>query len=390
MNRFNFIPCLLTGLMLYPLGIPQAYGTEVRQVTPQQRQGTQVIVPGAKTQQFASTLNQLFQAGSFHGNALAAEDGKVIYTGSFGDADAVKKIPLTADSVFDIASITKQFTAVALLQLQKQGKLSLQDPVAKTLPELAFYPDLTLLQLLHHTSGLPEYLEIFAAAWPRQRIAVNQDVLDFLVKQRPAVLSKAGETFSYNNTGYVLLAIVIERVTGQSYDQYLQQHIFQPAGLTHTLVHRRFYQPRDIAHDTVGHITTAEGKPQPTYLLGKGRRTWYLDGIVGDGMVSSTIGDLFRWDQVLRTELILSQSDKALMESLNQSTDRPGRVYQFGWAIQTHPQYGRLATAQGYWDGYSLLVERQLDQNRMFVLLQNQTGDQIKMPVPVMREILYR
>lgn len=246
------------------------------------------------------------------------------------------------------------------------------------------------MQLLHHTSGLAEYLDIFAAAWPKTRIAVNQDVLDFLVKQRPAMLSKPGETFAYNNTGYVLLAIVIERISGQSYEQYMQANIFAPAGLRHTLVHRRFYQPRQIANDTVGHMLSADGQPMPTYLLGKTHRTWYLDGIVGDGMVSSTANDLFLWDQVLRSDQLLSQSDKALMEQLNQSTDRPGRGYQFGWAMQTHPQYGRLATAQGYWDGYSLLVERQLDQNKMFVLLQNLTSDATKMPVPVMREILYQ
>ncbi|MEN9867367.1 MAG: hypothetical protein RL748_2957 [Pseudomonadota bacterium] len=343
----------------------------------------------AKAASLESVFQNGYKEGSFHGNALVAEHGKIIYRTSLGFADSSSKKALNADSVFDIASISKQFTAIALLQLQKQGKLNLNDKLAKTVPELSFYDNITLLQLLHHTSGLPEYFDLFESHWPKQRIAVNQDVVDLLVKQRPAAEFKPGEKFSYTNTGYVLLALVIERVSGQSYGQYLQDNIFQPAGLKHTLVHRRFFQPRNIANDTWGHTLNAAGKPIPTPELGKSHRTWYLDGIVGDGMISSTANDLFQWDQVLRSERILSQADQATMASLSQATDKPGRNYQFGWATQTHPKYGRLATAQGFWDGYSLLMERQLDSNRVFIILQNLTSEQTKMPVPAVREILY-
>lgn len=369
MKRFKLLSCILAGLLFGQTLMANAQSD--------------------KAQQLKVALDKVYKEGSFHGNALAAEQGKVIYQGSFGYADIAKKIPLNADSVFDIASITKQFTAVALLQLHKQGKLNLNDRLAKTVPELAFYENITLLQLLHHTGGLPEYFDLFEAAWPKNKIAVNQDIVDFFAKQRPAAEFKAGEKFSYSNTGYVLLAVVIERVSGKSYADYMLENIFKPAGLKNTFVHRRFYQPRTIANDTSGHILNADGQAVPTYTLGKTHRTWYLDGIVGDGMVSSTANDLFKWDQVLRDETILSKADITFMENLTQVTDRPGRNYQFGWIMQTHPKYGRLATAQGFWDGYSLLIERQLDQNKMFVLLQNLTSDQMKMPVPVMREILY-
>jgi len=129
------IPCLIALAVLNPLHNSSAYGADIK--------APFTSAPENKAQRFQDALTKEFQTGSFHGNALAAADGKVIYRGSFGNADNAKKQPLTADSVFDIASITKQFTAVALLQLQKQGKLTLSEPLAKSIPELAFYPEIT-------------------------------------------------------------------------------------------------------------------------------------------------------------------------------------------------------------------------------------------------------
>src|SRR5699024_9648061 len=121
-----------------------------------------------------------------------------------------------------------QFTAMGILLLQKEGKLKFSDPISKYIPELTFYDTITIQHLIHHTSGLPDYMKLFYKHWDRSKFATNKDIVNLLKQYKPKLHFKPGEEFEYSNTGYALLALIIEKVSGKSYGDFLKQKIFIP------------------------------------------------------------------------------------------------------------------------------------------------------------------
>ncbi len=161
---------------------------------------------------------------NFNGNVLIAEKGKVLYQKSFGLADYSTGQVLNDSSVFELASVSKQFTAMGILILKGQGKLDLTDTLRHFLPELP-YSNITLHHMLTHTSGLPDYFEIMTSLWDQDKIAVNQDVIDLLVKEKPEIYFEPGTQWEYCNTAYLLLASIIERVSGMTFKDFMAMHI---------------------------------------------------------------------------------------------------------------------------------------------------------------------
>ncbi len=186
--------------------------------------------------ELAAYFTSLAQTHGFNGNVLIAENGVVLYKKSFGYAYLAPKRLNTDASVFTIASITKTFTATAILQLAEQGKLSPNDPVKQYLPEFP-YPTITIRHLLSHTSGLPSYGELFDSvrlAHP-DTVFTNKDVLPRYALLKPALKYAPGTDGDYQNINFIFLAILIERVTGTPFQQYIKSFVFRPAGLTHTI-----------------------------------------------------------------------------------------------------------------------------------------------------------
>jgi CubicO group peptidase (beta-lactamase class C family) len=166
-----------------------------------------------------------------------SKDGKEVLTRAYGSADLEHGVPNTADTVFEAGSVSKQFTAAAVLLLAQAGKLKLDDPVRDYVPELPDYgtPEITLRHLLHHTSGLRDWGTVtYAAGWPRgSRMHTHAHVLDVVSRQK-SLNFPPGSEYSYSNTGYNLLAIIVERVSGKTFAQYTRDTIFEPLGMTHT------------------------------------------------------------------------------------------------------------------------------------------------------------
>ena len=166
-----------------------------------------------------------------------SKDGKEILTRAYGSADLEHGVANTADTVFEAGSVSKQFTAAAILLLAQAGKLKLDDPVRDYVPELPDYgtPEITLRHLLHHTSGLRDWGTVtFAAGWPRgSRVHTHAHVLDVLSRQK-SLNFPPGAEYSYSNSGYNLMAIIVERVSGKTFAQYTRDVIFEPLGMTHT------------------------------------------------------------------------------------------------------------------------------------------------------------
>ncbi|MCE1200907.1 MAG: beta-lactamase family protein [Bacteroidia bacterium] len=338
---------------------------------------------------FDSLFSALTIANSFNGNVLIAENGKVIFEKSYGLADESSKRPLNSGSVFELASVSKQFTAMGIVLLNKQGKLSYGDNISKYIPELDFYENITITNLLNHTSGLPDYMNLFEDKWDKTKFATNQDIVNEFLKHRPEVRFKPNERFEYSNTGYALLGLIIERVSGKSFGDFLQENIFKPLGMNNTLVYRSRYKPQKMKNYAYGYVQDSTGNKVLTDSFGKTFFTYYLDGIVGDGMVNSTARDLLKWDRALYGNKLADENDKKQIFQSSKTADGKENSYGFGWFITKNDTYGKIVNHGGGWAGYTTYIERHLINDKTVILLQNNSLPSTKLPIKEVRNILY-
>lgn len=347
------------------------------------------IAQKSKSERLDSLFTALHQKKAFNGNVLIAEQGNVLFEKSYGLANEITQQKLNTQTVFELASVSKQFTAMGIVLLAKQGKLNYDDKMSKFIPELSFYGDITIRQLLHHTSGLPDYMELFEKNWDKTKFAVNQDIVNLMAMHKPAVLFQPNEKYEYSNTGYALLGLIIEKASKKSFPNYLKDNIFTPLKMKNTLVYRSRFAPQKIDNYALGYVTDSLGRKVLTDSFGKTFYTYYLDGIVGDGMVNSTLGDLLLWDRALYTDQLITAADKELLFNAIKTTNGAETNYGFGWAVTQHEKYGKIVNHSGGWAGYITFIERHLDQDKTIILLQNNKTVLTVIPVRDVRKILY-
>lgn len=216
-------------------------------------------------------------------------DGKIVYTHGYGMANLNDDVAITPETVFHVASMSKQFTAASILLLQQQGKLSLDDDVHKYIPELPdFGEKITLRHLVHHTSGLRDQWSLLELAGWRysQDLITDDDVMSVVVRQKELNF-KPGERYMYSNTGFTLLALVVKRVSGLSLREFTTKNIFEPLGMTHT--HFRDDHEEVIKHDALGYEQDGKGKPYRMSLTN-------FD-TTGATSLHTTVEDLQLWDE---------------------------------------------------------------------------------------------
>jgi CubicO group peptidase (beta-lactamase class C family) len=252
---------------------------------------------------------------------LVLRDGKPVVRRGYGLADLEQQIPVTPGTNFRLASVTKQFTAAAILLLAEDGTLGLDDRVRKWLPALpAAAEAVTIRQLLTHTSGLVDYEDVMPATQADQ--LRDADVLSLLESQERTYFPP-GSGYRYSNSGYALLALIVERASGRSFAEFLRERIFEPLGMSGTAAHQ------DGA-DTIGRRAfgySGEG--------GSWARTdqSLTSAVLGDGGIYSSIDDLAQWDAALYDERLLSVESRRLAFSPATKTDDPAVQYGFGWRI---------------------------------------------------------
>lgn len=342
-----------------------------------------------QNQQLDSLLSKRHQEGAFNGNVLIAEKGKITFEKSYGLANTETRDPLTSASIFNLASLTKQFTATAVVILKNQGKLSIDDPLEKYIPELAFYKDITIRNLLTHTSGLPDYMSMMEQKWDKRKIANNRDVIDMMATEKTPLLFVANAKFSYSNTGYLLLATIIERVSKQSYAEFMERYIFKPSKMSHTGVVFRYSQKPSNIHVTKGYITDSLGQQVSPELNKDTRFAVYLDGVYGQGRVFSTARDLLKWDRMLYTEKLVSNTDKQLIFSSTKLSNGETSDYGFGWMIDDNKLYGKFVYHSGSWPGYATFIERHLYNDKTIIILQNSVTAKTTMSIKSIRKLIY-
>lgn len=311
-------------------------------------------------------------SNGFNGCIAILENGQPIYERCIGYADFNAKNLLNDSTLFELASVSKQFTAVAVLLLERQGKLKLTDTLQKYFPALP-YKSITIEQLLTHTSAMPDYEKLLKNEWDKTKFATNYDVVAQLVEHHPKILFQPGTQFEYCNTGYVLLSSIIEQVSGLSYATFLKKNIFEPLQMTHTRVYNtRRAGPELLNNYAYGYVYSSDSRK---YLLPDSMEVYaevrYQDPITGDGTVNSCIRDLGKWEKELQNPQIIQKEifDKAFTnhtlpngESIN---------YGYGFFLSGGNNTERLAYHTGGWPGYSTVIVNFLDQKKQIIILSN-------------------
>ena len=333
-------------------------------------------------------LDSLILQQKFNGNILIAEKGEIIYNRCHGLANETTKEKLTQKSIFELASLSKQFTAMGIVILKEKGKLNLDDKISKYIPELANYKEISIRNLLHHTGGLPDYLPIMDSTWDKSKIASNKDIIDIFSKQNPKVLFEPNTQHEYSNTGYALLATIIEKASGKTYAEFLKEEIFKPLKMKNSFVYNRRLSPKKIKNYALGYLFL---RSQNKYVLpddfDRTKMVFWLDGVVGDGTVNSNVIDLLKWDRALYTTKLVS--DESLKEIFSNGLLNDGSLgkHGFGWRMLETKDFGRIARHSGGWPGYMTYIERDIDHDKTIIILQNHYN--VTMPTDEIRNILY-
>ena len=314
-----------------------------------------------------------FDKGFFNGNWLLKKQGEIVSRGSLGPAHPARGNPLREDMVFEMASVSKHFTATAVLILRDRGALSLDDPLEKYFPG-APYPGIVVKNLLNHTSGLPDYMEWLAEKGERENtIYPNAAMEDFLLHSGLPALFAPGEGWSYCNTAYALLALIIEKASGKSFADFMRDEIFAPCGMTSSCVYHRRLHGETIENYAYGMVLDGGVYKLPEDTA-ENRFVIPLDGIEGDGIVNTTLDDMLAWDCAQRSCTVLSAHSQAEMAAPTRLKNGDEYPYGYGWRVGTDADAGRILQHSGGWPGYNTYFARLLDEDSMLVCMLNQTG----------------
>lgn len=315
-----------------------------------------------------SVFNRLQKLTGFNGTVLYAEQERIVYQKAFGYADPVKrKDALSIQSQFELASVSKMFTATSILILKERGLLDLDVDVRTYIPEWP-YPGVTIRQLLTHRSGMPRYEFLAETEWPdKNKPLTNQSMIQLFVLHQPNVYFSPNNGFHYCNTNYALLGSVVERVGKQPFYAFVEKNIFKPAGMKHSFIYH-------LPADTV--ISGYRDEGIPGYDQ-RGRRLVrvpndYLNGVMGDKGMFSTVGDLFHFDIALKHEILLKKSTLEEAYSPGSPSKRSRKDnYGFGWRI--HAKSDSAVYHYGWWKGYRSFFLRDLGQNKTLIVLTNKS-----------------
>lgn len=338
-----------------------------------------LLLPFASEAQrnYPALLDRFMQAAvsvnHFNGNVLVAKSGKIIYQKAFGYRNYDTKEPLDNNSVFELQSITKQFTCMAILMLVEKGKLTLTDSIRHFFPELP-YSNVTIRNLLTHTSGLPDDLDVLSQYWDQKKVAFNQDLINILASKNIPPHFKPGENVEYSNTAFDLLASIVEKASGLSYADFLRRNIFIPLRMHSSHIYTTTHAlKQDLPNFAYGYIYSDSLRryilpallPELDFVI-------YCDDINGAGNVSSTTGDLLKWDRALKTHQLISKRTQDEMLSPQSAFDSASKVYWGYGAHRLHKnELGEYISGGGGWPRYAHSTIRYPKDDLTIIILSN-------------------
>ncbi len=357
MNKFLLALSLSVSLFLFS----SCYSTNQKPVEKIEIKKAAVLSPVLK--KASAKVDSFFQnrskRGLFNGTVLFGSEGKIIYKNAFGYANFKKKEKLKISSSFQLASLTKPITSYAILKLIQEGKLSLADTLGKFIKEFP-YKGITVRLLLAHRSGLPEYMYFADKYWKDKKNPItNKDVIDLMKRYKPLRYYKPDHRYNYSNTNYVILAYIIKKVTGKSYKEFMKESVFNPLQMTHSFVYQK-----------------EKGKKNKAEVIGYIRRRRkaddiYLNGVVGDKGIYSSVEDLFKWSNAINNGEFVNDS---LMHKAFTPQHKDLRIYDnygFGWRINASDSNNKIVYHTGWWKGFRSYFIKELGKKNIIIVLSN-------------------
>ena len=321
-----------------------------------------VVHPDGLSGEIEAFIQKLHKTRQFNGNVLIARKGKIIYEKAIGWADYLHRDSLKINSVFELASVTKPFTATAILLLEEQGKLNLDQNVKEFFPDFP-YEGITIRLLLSHRSGMMNYVYFTDDIWKeKMKPMSNMDVMKLIAQHKPAPYAQADKIFHYNNSNYMVLAAIIEKVTGKSYTHFMEYSIFKPLGMKNTHV-----------------FSTTVFKKIPVDVVGHDR-VWrrsvvqnFLDGPIGDKGIYSTIHDLYLFDRAMRAGKVLGKASLDSAYTPRNPLQYGHFSYGYGWRLFEAPNQ-QVVYHTGWWHGFRHIFVRDLKNDVTIIFLSNLTN----------------
>jgi CubicO group peptidase (beta-lactamase class C family) len=312
-----------------------------------------------KAQKLDSLFEDLYKKGVFNGNVMVVENEQVIYRKAIGFADFATKRKLKINTPFQLASVSKQFTAVAIMQLAEKGKLKYSDSAYKYLP-FPFDSSITIFSLLTHSSGIPNYIYCLDKVYDKSLPLSNQLVVSLMAEHKPGINYKPNSHFNYNNSNYMYLAAIVERLSGLDFRTYAQKYLFAPAGMKNSFVYDPS-KPESIKYAAQGF----DAPDNPIY-------TNYLDGVVGDKGVYATVDDLLLWDKALNTNKLIKAN--TLADALRPKLKFDNLItknYGFGWRMKMLPDSTWQTFHTGWWHGFQTFYQHDAKNKTAIICLSN-------------------
>lgn len=306
-------------------------------------------------------------------DVVVIQDGKIVYEKGYGLANLERGEKIGPRTQFLLGSVSKQFTAMAIMMLAERGRLSYDDPLRKFFPQFPAYADsITVRQLLHHQAGFPEYEGMFVelgqvdSNWPRSVKTApsayeprSKDALELLA-QHAKLHFRPGERYQYSNSGYMILGQIVEKVSGQSLGAFLKENVFRPLGMTETVLYDDTHPP--TPHRASSYTKDSTGFREIDYTP--------FNYIYGEDGVVSTLGDLFKWDQALYGERLVKRATLDLAFTPGRTNDGAATTYGFGWVVGTLLGQ-RTISHGGSWLGFRNAIRRYPDAGVTVVVLSN-------------------
>lgn len=330
---------------------------------------TSVLATSPRTAAYEAYLAECHEAHVCNGTYLVARSGEVVFAGAVGDAGGADRAPLSVDAVFDVGSISKQITAVAVLKLAAEGRLSVDDRVAEHLPRFP-YADVTIAQLMSHTSGIPDVLGDYAeeglsSEGDRNAVVDGSDIVRFLAEKALPAIAPPGSEYAYNNAGYMVLASLVESVSGRPFADYLQEAFFTPLGMTNTRL-------RTPANDEAIADRAWGFRPRPAGRQAQDQIPRLY--IRGAGGVYSTVEDLLRWQNALnhglvRPDLWARATSPAVL------TDGTTVPYGFGFGLKPDADGRARISHGGHWRAFRSDLSYFPDGDLVVIQLTNNAED---------------
>ncbi|WP_247651645.1 serine hydrolase domain-containing protein [Chitinophaga eiseniae] len=340
----------------------------------------EAILKSPRTKQMQQELEAFYNGklirSGFNGAMIVARKGVVIFEKYHGYENSRSKAPIVDSSAFQLASVSKTFTGAAVLWLAQKEQLSLDDSLQKFFPTFP-YKGINVRMLLSHRSGLPNYLYFCDSLWKKESgFITNDEVIKLMEVHKPPMQHLPGTHFQYCNTNYLLLASIIEKVSGQKYADFMTQTIFKPLGMNSTFV----FNPGSAVHthQTQSHKYNGQFEPDT-----------YFDGVMGDKGIYSSAEDMLKWDQALYSGQFLNEASlKAAYTPY--SNEKPGvRNYGLGWRLMVYPDSTKnIVYHNGWWHGNNTVFYRFVQDTTTLIILGNKYNRGIYQAVKPVREIL--